>query len=95
MAKIRISKIPPGFAPEEIRRSWVGCEIPLVTERDLNEDPPSGSGIGKDNQGGYRVLRDKAISALVSKGEKEAAAYWRNLPLGRYLVFNKEVCELS
>ncbi len=30
MTKIKIIGVPPSFAPEEIRKQWVGVEIPLA-----------------------------------------------------------------
>jgi len=61
MSSVRITQIPPGFAPEEIRKQWVGVELSLATEEEIAQDPPSGFGIGSDNTNGYLVLRDKAI----------------------------------
>lgn len=92
--KIRIRSIPPGFAPREIRKEWVGVEIPLATKEELAVDPPSGIGIGRANDGGYYVLRDAAIHALMRNGKDKAAGFWEGLPLGRYLEFRKECCEL-
>lgn len=94
MKKIRIIKTPPGFAPLEIRAQWVGVEIPLATEEDIKQDSPSGARIGTANLDGYRVLRDKAITALHEAGRHEAVYFWDAFPLGRYLVFKKEVCEV-
>ena len=33
MASIRITSIPPGEAPAEIRQAWVGLTLPLMYER--------------------------------------------------------------
>lgn len=92
MKKIRIVSIPPGFAPEAIRRQWVGVTIPLATDEEINEDPPSDMGIGSSNQDGFLVLRAKAIDALRAAGGIAGAEFWERIP-GRYLKFKKEVCE--
>ena len=94
MPKIRINKTPPGFADEKIKQAWIGCEIPLATENDFEIDQPSSTKIGNKNENGYQVLRSEAIKALREKGENSAADYWESLPVGRYLVFRKDVCTL-
>ncbi len=94
MARIRIVAVPPGFAPLSIREQWVGIEIPLATNRDISKNPPSELGIGSANRGGYMVLTSKAIEALKSAERISAAAFWKQLTLGHYLVFKRDVCEL-
>lgn len=94
MDKIRITKAPPGFAAPEIREQWVGVDIPLPSEEEIAEDPPTDISIGTANAGGYLVLKDKAIEALRLSGKNDAADFWASLPIGRYLRFKKECCEL-
>ena len=94
MKRIRITSIPPGFAPESIRVQWVGVTIPLVTEEEKAQDPPSGISIGAANRGGYMVLTSKAVEALEAADKTEAKEYWGGLVLGSYLVFKKECCEV-
>ena len=94
MSSVRITAIPPGFAPESIRKQWVGVSLPLASADEIAQDPPSGFGIGSDNTNGYLVLRDNAIEALRKAGKKQAADYWDSFPLGRFLQFKKEVCEV-
>ena len=91
MPSIRIKKTPLGFAPERIRSQWVGVEIPLVTEAELQRNPPSRMRIGNENADGYLVLRAEAINAL---RRAEAAIFWEKLSLGVYLQFKKDVCEV-
>lgn len=93
MSSIRIIAIPPGFAPEKIRKQWLGVVIPMPSEEEIAEDPPSGFGIGSDNVGGHLVLRTTAIKSLRDAGKDEAANFWDSLPLGRFLQFKQEVCE--
>lgn len=87
-------KVPPGFAPEHIRKQWVGVEIRLPTQEEISIDPPSNMGIGNQNAGGYDVFGHDAVEALKSAGRYEAAEFWEGLVLGRYLRFKKEVCEV-
>lgn len=90
---IRIVSVPPGFAPEAIRKQWVGIRIPLATKKERRLNPPSRFGIGSSNQGGFLVLRSKAVEALRDAGRNRAADYWGDTQLGYYLQFKKEVCE--
>lgn len=91
--RIRIIETPPGFAPLNILEEWIGVEIPLVTQQQLDEDPPIRR-IGNQNVGGYMVLRSDAVTALSEAGKDEAARYWESLPVGKYLEFNRRVCQL-
>jgi hypothetical protein len=95
VAKIKIVKVPPGFAPKKIRSAWIGgVEIPLVSPEEAKQDPPSGAGVGNDNVDVYLVLRTEAITALRRAGKDKVASYWEGLPLGKYLRFRKNVCEI-
>jgi hypothetical protein len=38
MASIRITKVPAGEAPEEIRRAWVGLVLPLADDEARREN---------------------------------------------------------
>jgi hypothetical protein len=94
--RVRIVALPPGEAPEQIRKAWVGLELP-VAGRDRNtvvgvlSDRPAA---GCD---GYAVDGAKAVALLAARAP-EAAAWWRrNAPhvlVGGYqLVFPAEICE--
>jgi hypothetical protein len=91
MKKLKIVQIPPGFAPEHIRKQWIGVEIPLA------ENPiPEGKEalrIGNDNAGGYQVKGTDAVKALRDAGKIEAADFWENYSSGMF-KFKKEVCEV-
>ncbi|KND50854.1 MAG: hypothetical protein AB202_00410 [Parcubacteria bacterium C7867-007] len=94
MSSIRIIKTPPGtLAPVGVRKQWVGVIIPLVTEEELRANPIAGT-IGNQNRDGYIVLRSKAIAALRAADREGVATYWEHIPLGMYLQFHKNVCEL-
>ncbi|MCX6787527.1 MAG: hypothetical protein NTY93_03365 [Candidatus Kaiserbacteria bacterium] len=107
MLKIRIIAVPPGQAPEDVRKQWVGVEIPLLPNQDFRKGfVTRGVLEGKpdrQNMDGYHVNTDAAICALKAKNTKDAEMAvkwwddWRKSPLGRTcyaLVFAKEVCEL-
>lgn len=94
MSSIRIIAIPPGFAPEDIRKQWVGVEIRLPTQEEIDIDPPSPHSIGNENVDGHIVLRQDAIDALAAAGHQDAAGYWEMLVITRFLRFKQEVCEL-
>ncbi len=91
MAKIKITHVPPGFAPEKIRKQWLNIEIPLA------ENPiPDGKEvvrIGNDNVGGYQVKGVDAVKALKEAGKDEAANFWKDFSSGNF-TFKKDVCEL-
>ena len=92
MSSIRITAVPPGFAPEYIREQWVGVTIPMPSAQELAEYPVSDMRIGSENLEGYLVFREKAIEALMEAGKKEAALFWDGLLLGKYLQFRKDGC---
>ena len=94
MKKIRITKTPPGLAPEHIRKYWVGCEIPLVTQEELDGDPPSNPGVSPANENGFCVSKSAAIAALRDQNKTVAADFWSQLAFGKYLVFKKDTCTL-
>ena len=94
MSSIRITSVPPGFAPEHIREQWVGVTIPMPSAQELAEHPVSEMRIGNDNLDGYLVFREKAIEALLEADKQEAALFWDDLLVGKYLQFKKDVCEV-
>ncbi len=91
MTKIKIIEVPPGFAPENIRKQWVGIEIPL-TENPIPEGQEAFK-IGNQNSDGYQVKGVDAVQALLDSGKKEAANFWEMYKTGNF-KFKKEVCEL-
>lgn len=94
---IRITSMPAGQAPEEIRRAWIGLILPTV-----GESSPTTSQIGvlggpsaPENRGGYEVLVQDAVEALEKAGRIEASNWWEDmLPFNYRLVFGKMFCEL-
>jgi hypothetical protein len=100
IAYVRITHTPPGEAPEEIRRAWVGVELPL---RRAEVEPQQLPTVGAvSNQGwecttGYIVDGRTAVRCLASHSP-DAALWWReNAPhvvaSGYRLCFPSAVCE--
>ncbi len=50
--------------------------------------------IGNENTDGYIVSSEKAIEALRKAGRRSAVDFWADIPLGMYLQFKKDVCEV-
>ena len=98
MKGIRIIACPPGFAPERIRKAWIGVTIVLADQEHPQEDPEEGKKqlrTGTENLGGYQVRAGDAIEALRSAGKVQASGFWDQL-LGADspLIFRADVCEL-
>lgn len=92
--KIRIIAVPSsGFAPEEIRKEWVGVEIPVNREEINRLLLEPGMWSGNTNDPGRAVLAKDAIRALRDAGKNKAADFWEKIP-GRVYKFPEEVCEL-
>jgi hypothetical protein len=100
VAMLRIVQVPPGEAPEEIRRAWVGIELPLTK---ANAEPRRVDSTGAVTLAltgiatGYVVDGRKAVQALEPIAP-EAALWWRkNAPhvvrSGYQLLFPVNVCE--
>jgi len=99
--RIRIIATPPGEAPESVRRSWVGLELPLP--RGDPGWPRKLSAVGVlSNQTGEAVrgyVVDGKVALLALEFHDSAAARWwrENVPdilSGAYqLGFPAEVCE--
>jgi hypothetical protein len=99
VAHLLILRTPPGEAPEEIRRAWVGIELPL---RRGETEPRDFQSVGVLSQQGaamatgYAVLGRAAVDALASQSP-EAAAWWREkaphvIARGYRLWFPSDVC---
>jgi hypothetical protein len=95
MSSIKIISTPPGQAPEEIRREWVGVIIPLC-EQETKGLQVGVKGGKPENLGGYQVNTLDATKELRKKSP-EAANWWEenfHLPSIPKLVFSRAVCEL-
>ncbi len=98
MAKIRIVGVPPGQAPDWVRKEWIGVEIPLVgslPERGLLIGARGGEPDPR-SKNGHTVTLAEALTALRVKSPK-AAEWWDNClvaQVGQKLVFARDVCEV-
>ncbi len=92
MNKIKIILTPPGFAPEEIRKQWIGIEIPIMGI----ENPKTAGNLrtGTENLGGYEVSPKEAVEALKKAGKADAVKFWTPYTNAEKFVFNKDVCEV-
>lgn len=96
MIQIKIIDVPPGQAPDWVRKEWVGLIMPVAENL-----PPiiSACGVlgGKvENPNGYPIETSIAIEALTKKSP-EAAQWWKdNVSLNciSWLVFHQKVCQL-
>jgi len=97
---LEIVRVPPGEAPEEIRREWVGVRLPL---RRWDKEPCVQwsvgvlSHLGPRPTRGYAVDGRAAVKAL-ARYSPQAAAWWREyaphvMADGYKLLFPEDVCE--
>ncbi len=97
--EIRIIAVPPGEAPEEVRRAWVGLVLPLA-KRTRGPLLARSFGVltGRGQQTyGYAVPSRQAVEIL-SRHAPEAAEWWvQNVPQflrpDRLFIFHAEVCQ--
>lgn len=88
--KIKIIKTPPGFAPEHIRKQWVG--VAMATKDKM--DDGTGMRTGTENAGGYKVNPGDALQGLKDLERTEAYDFWkRRLSATSTLIFKAECCE--
>jgi len=98
-ARIRITDIPPGDAPDAIRRAWIGLELPLADGQTVSK-PIAVVGVlsnGEESTTGYAVSGKTAVELLTAHAP-EAADWWREnadhvMTDGYQLVFPEYVCQ--
>lgn len=96
MVQIKIIDIPPGQAPNWVRKEWVNLILPVAENL-----PPviSVCGVlgGKiENPNGYPIETRIAIETLAKKSP-EAAQWWKDnvaLDCISWLVFHEKACQL-
>jgi hypothetical protein len=93
MDSIKIIAIPPGQAPEEVRREWVGLTIPLPRQETSGFQMGVLGGLAK-NIGGYEVRSRDAFDLLLAKSQPAWKWFVEHGFLGSHPVFAREVCEL-
>jgi hypothetical protein len=96
--EIRITAVPPGEAPEEVRRAWVGLVLPLARRM---QGPLLARSFGvltgrTQKVYGYAVPAARAVEIL-SQSAPEAARWWTSnvsqlLGPRRLFIFHAEVC---
>jgi hypothetical protein len=98
--RVRVITTPPGEAPEEVRRAWVGLELPLAAgEKDARDLDIAGviSGQVVGVTQGYAVDGKRAIRLLAGHDTHAAEWWWHNAPhvarSGYQLIFPVNVCE--
>jgi len=97
---IRITQVPSGDAPLEIREGWVGVQLPA--SEPYFEDKAFGLTTGKSAPARrvYAVPAKLALLYLIAQGKEDAALWWHdNLSLLSLaegtLVFGEDEAELS
>ncbi|HVV15121.1 MAG TPA: hypothetical protein VHD55_01850 [Candidatus Paceibacterota bacterium] len=97
--RIRITKVPDGEAPLEVRQAWVGLELPCGPICGYGDEPPKGVLSNepiKKNMYGFDVPQREALEILEASSP-EAAAWWRThgFPEGNdYFVFDRHWAEI-
>lgn len=101
MRAIRITRVPGGDAPEEIRRAWVGLVIPVdetIEQPTLIESRMISSGVYAGPVKGCTVMAIEAFKELARSGSDAYHWWWKHARQyyqpGMHLVFNSEACEL-
>lgn len=92
MSSIKIVAVPPGQAPEQVRREWVGLVIPLP-EQSSGGLQAGVLGGRPQNVGGYQVSTREALRLLNEKAPEAAQWFLDRVSLNSQLVFAKDVCE--
>lgn len=88
---ILIVEVPFGEAPDEIRRAWKGCVLPLSFPLPIAEAIKH-IVTGRQGEGGYRVDMVRALELLGEK-KPEAAVWWqKNYPNLDDLIFDPSAC---
>ncbi len=96
---IEIIAAPRGQAPEEVRKAWIGCILPLA--EDSNEkDAQISIGVLGPKLEAYRGFTVPAAAAfeVLKRRSAEAETWWRNncsylFAGGQKLIFNADACK--
>jgi hypothetical protein len=98
--RVLIVALPPGEAPEDVRRAWIGLELPFASGPTAGLPQGVVGVVSHQAAGrcaGYAVDGAEAVRLLATTAP-EAAAWWRRhaphvLAGGYQLVFPAAVCE--
>ncbi len=94
--QIKIIAIPPGQAPEWVRKEWIDIILPIAENTPGFAIETGVLGGRPENTGGYSIETTIAIQALKDKGAVEAAEWWEehiNPERMPWLVFKRDVCQ--
>jgi hypothetical protein len=96
---IRIISTPPGEASHDIRKAWVGLDLPLAKSKDQGQKLATMEVLSwkQECTTGYAVEGRAALERLAAHAP-EAAAWWReNVPhvqeAGYHFIFPVENCQ--
>lgn len=94
--EIKIIDVPPGQAPEWVRKEWVGLVMPIAKNLPSFTIAMGVLGGKAENPNGYPIETLVAIQILKEKSP-DAARWWEahvNPVFMRWLVFKEEVCQV-
>jgi hypothetical protein len=83
---ITIIATPPGEAPEEIRKQWIGMVLPASDPVDVIQPFQVPSGEPTASVRVYAVPTKVALLFLISQGKEEAAKWWHDELPGDFVV---------
>ena len=90
---IEITSVPPGGAPEEIRKEWIGLTL-RVDHRNENQLADVVTGRKVNRLGGWAVRWDDAMAALALKSV-QAMEWWIENVIPMDLIFTDDCCEVK
>lgn len=97
VSSIKIISIPPGRAPERVRKEWVGLVIPLPEPLPRTSRARVGVFselfIGRREEENYFVETRIALPILFSKSRDAAVWFLAHAHLERRIQFDRRVCE--
>lgn len=93
--RIKISKIPQGPAPENIRSAWVGLEFPATKFSSPQVEMDFTTREVRPPREAYAVKIDTALEALQTKSPEGVRWFKKNVPLGMpTLTFGADEVEI-
>jgi hypothetical protein len=90
---IKITSMPPGGAPEKVRKAWVGLTL-KVNHRNESRLADVLTGQEVDRKGGWAVKWEDAMLVLGGK-EAQAAEWWAENIVPIDLIFTDDCCEVE
>lgn len=90
---IEITSVPPGGAPEMVRKQWVGLTL-RVDHRSESQLADVTTGRKVDRRGGWAVKWEDALLVLVMKSSW-AAEWWVENVRPMDLIFTDDCCRVK